>query len=52
MDEWAILITLVVYQTTLLGIGLFAQRRTKDATDLYLGGRRLSLAGSMGASWS
>jgi len=42
MDEWAILITLVVYQVALLGIGLFAQRRTKNAADLYLGGRRLS----------
>ena len=53
MDEWAILITLVVYQAALLGIGLFAQRRTKDAADLYLGGRRLSpLVAAISASAS
>lgn len=59
MDEWAILITLVVYQLTLLGIGFFAQRRTRDATDLYLGGRRLgpfvaaiSAAASSSSVWT
>ncbi len=59
MDQWAILITLVVYQAVLLGIGLFAQRRTRDAADLYLGGRRLgplvaaiSAAASSSSAWT
>lgn len=37
----AILVTLVVYQIALLGMGLLARRRTHDAADYYLGGRTL-----------
>ena len=36
-----ILVTLIVYKLVLLGIGLFAQGRTKSQEDLYLGGRQL-----------
>ena len=36
-----ILVTLIVYKVVLLGIGLFAQGRTKSKEDLYLGGRSL-----------
>jgi sodium/proline symporter len=49
----AILLTLVAYQLVLLGIGLFAQRRTRDAADFFLGGRRLGpLVAAISASAS
>lgn len=39
--ETAILITLVVYKIVLLGLGVFASRKTKDGTDFFLGGRTM-----------
>ncbi len=37
----AILVTLIAYKIGLLGLGLWAHRRTVDARDFFLGGRRL-----------
>lgn len=37
----AILITLIAYKVVLLGLGFWAQRRTVDTADFYLGGRKL-----------
>jgi len=55
----AILITLVVYKLALLGIGLWAQRRTRDSEDYFLGGRQLgptvaalSSAASSSSAWT
>lgn len=54
-----ILITLIVYQLALLGMGWWAQRRTHDETDYFLGGRQLgpfvasiSYAASSSSAWS
>ena len=48
-----ILVTLVAYKLVLLGIGLFAQRRTRDEADFYLGGRSLGpLVAAISASAS
>ena len=54
-----IIVTLVVYQLVLLGIGLFARGRTKSKEDLYLGGRKLgplvaaiSAAASSSSAWT
>jgi len=51
--------TLVVYQLMLVGIGLWAQRRTRDTEDFFLGGRRLgplvaaiSYASSASSAWT
>lgn len=54
-----ILITLVAYKLLLIGIGLWAQRRTSDTTDFFLGGRRLgpvvaaiSYSASSSSAWT
>ena len=43
-DTSAIVLTLLAYLVALLGIGLWASRRTRDEDDFYLGGRRLGVA--------
>jgi Na+/proline symporter len=55
----AILYTLVVYKIVLVGIGLWATRRTRDAGDFFLGGRRLgawvaaiSASASSSSAWT
>lgn len=49
----AILLTLVVYKLTLLAIGLWANRRTADNADFFLGGRKLGpLVAAISASAS
>ncbi len=54
-----ILVTLILYNLLLLGIGAFMSRRTHDEEDYYLGGRRLgplvasiSAAASSSSAWS
>jgi len=39
--EDAVLITLVAYKVVLLGMGVLGARRTHDAADFFLGGRKL-----------
>jgi sodium/proline symporter len=55
----AILYTLVVYKLVLVGIGLWATGRTRDADEFYLGGRRLgpwvaaiSASASSSSAWT
>jgi sodium/proline symporter len=55
----AILYTLVLYKIVLVGIGLWATRRTRDAGDFFLGGRRLgawvaaiSASASSSSAWT
>jgi len=57
--EIVILITLVVYKLVLVGIGVFASRRTKDGADFFLGGRKLgpwvaaiSASASSSSAWT
>jgi Na+/proline symporter len=51
--ETAILVTLVVYKLLLVGFGLWAQRRTQDEEDFFLGGRKLGgLVAAISASAS
>lgn len=48
-----ILTTLVLYKIALLGIGLYASRKTQNQTDLYLGGRQMGpLVAAISASAS
>ena len=54
-----IIITLIAYQLLMLGIGLWAGRRTSDSEDYYLGGRKLgpavaalSASASSSSAWS
>jgi len=54
-----VLITLVAYKVVLLLIGLFANKKTKDKTDFYLGGRTLgpwvaalSASASSSSAWT
>ena len=54
-----VLITLIAYKLVLLGIGVWATRRTKDDTDFYLGGRALgpwvaalSASASSSSAWT
>ncbi|MBT8039393.1 MAG: sodium/proline symporter [Gammaproteobacteria bacterium] len=54
-----IVITLVIYQVLMLGIGWWASRRNADSTDFYLGGRNLggavaalSASASSSSAWS
>jgi len=54
-----ILITLIVYQILMLGIGWWASRRNSDSADFYLGGRNLggmvaalSASASSSSAWS
>jgi sodium/proline symporter len=55
----AILYTLVLYKLVLVGIGLWATRRTRDTSDFFLGGRRLggwvaaiSASASSSSAWT
>lgn len=51
--QLVILSTLIVYKVALIGFGLLGQRRTRDETDFYLGGRRLGpLVAAISASAS
>jgi len=57
--EMTILVTLVVYKVVLILIGFWAQRRTHDNTDFFIGGRTLgpfvasiSYAASSASAWS
>ncbi len=57
--ESVILATLIGYKLALIGIGLWAQRRTRDNADYFLGGRRLgafvaaiSYAASSSSAWT
>jgi len=54
-----IVVTLIVYQVLMLGIGWWASRRNTDSTDFYLGGRQLgglvaalSASASSSSAWS
>jgi sodium/proline symporter len=55
----AVLLTLIVYNVTLVSIGLWSQRRTHDGVDYFLGGRRLgawvasiSASASSSSAWT
>ncbi len=57
--ELAIAITLVAYNIALVAIGLWAQRRTADGADFFLGGRKLgpvvaaiSASASSSSAWT
>lgn len=51
--EAAVLTTLVLYKAVLIGIGILAQRRTRDGVDYFLGGRKLGpLVAAVSASAS
>lgn len=57
--QTAILITLVLYKVGLVVLGLWAQRRTRDGTDFFLGGRKLgpivaavSASASSSSAWT
>lgn len=54
-----IVVTLVAYNILLIGIGLWARRRTRDEDDFFLGGRRLgpwvaaiSASASSSSAWT
>jgi len=54
-----LIVTLILYQLLLLGIGWWASRRTSDNEDFYLGGRKLgatvaalSASASSSSAWS
>jgi len=54
-----ILITLVIYKIILIGFGLWAERRVKDNTDFFVGGRELgpvvtavSFSASASSAWA
>ncbi len=54
-----VLLTLVVYNTMLIGVGLWAKGRNKDAADFYIAGRRLgpwiaaiSASASSSSAWT
>ena len=58
-ETTAILVTLVAYKVALLGIGVAAGRRTKSASDFFLGGRKLgpwvaalSASASSSSAWT
>lgn len=58
-ETTAIAVTLVVYKIALLAIGLAANRRTRDTTDFFLGGRQLgpvvaalSASASSSSAWT
>jgi len=40
-EATAILITLIVYKVVLIAIGLAVSKRTRSASDFFLGGRKL-----------
>jgi sodium/proline symporter len=57
--ENAILVTLLFYKTVLIAIGVWANRRTRDDSDFYLGGRNLgawvaalSASASSSSAWT
>jgi sodium/proline symporter len=54
-----VLMTLILYQLLMLGIGWWASRRNSDSEDFYLGGRKLgaaiaalSASASSSSAWS
>ena len=54
-----VIVTLILYKLVLLGIGLWARRRTRDQSDFLLGGRRigawvtsLSASASTTSAWT
>jgi sodium/proline symporter len=58
-DTGAVFATLVVYNMALIGVGLWAQRRNRDVTDYFLGGRGLgpwvaaiSASASSSSAWT
>lgn len=58
-DATIVLITLVIYKITLIGIGFWASRRTQSANDFFLGGRQLgpwvaaiSASASSSSAWT
>lgn len=58
-ETTAILVTLVAYKVALLGIGVVAGRRTRNASDFFLGGRKLgpwvaalSASASSSSAWT
>jgi len=59
MDTTTVLITLILYKIILVGIGLWAERRTKSEEDFFLGGRELgpivgavSYSASAASAWT
>ncbi len=57
--QQVILLTLILYQVALVAIGLWAQQRTRDNADFFLGGRRLgpvvaaiSASASSSSAWT
>ena len=55
----SILITLIVYKVILIGIGLWANKRTHSTSDYFLGGRKLgpwvaalSASASSSSAWT
>ena len=55
----AVLVTLVTYKIVLVAIGFWANSRTRDGDDFFLGGRRLgpwvaaiSASASSSSAWS
>ncbi|MDJ0975360.1 MAG: sodium/proline symporter [Planctomycetota bacterium] len=57
--EEVVLITLVTYKVVLVAIGVVTERRTRDGTDFFLGGRRLgpmvaavSASASSSSAWT
>lgn len=58
-SQATVLLTLIVYNLTLVGIGWFARSRTHDGVDFFLGGRKLgpwvaaiSAAASSSSAWT
>ena len=58
-DQFWIMLTLVGYMITLVLIGVWAQRRTQDQEDYFLGGRQLgpwvaglSASASSSSAWA
>ncbi len=60
MDNGTIIVvTIVIYQVALIGLGIWSQRRTHDNQDFFLGGRQLgpvvasiSYAASASSAWT
>lgn len=57
--QTTVLVTLVCYKLLLLGVGLWAQKRTTNTTDFFLGGRQLgpvvasiSYSASSASAWT
>ncbi len=55
----AVLVTLILYQLILVGLGVLSQRRVRDGVDFFLGGRQLgptvaaiSASASSSSAWT